>query len=120
MPNLTYKDFEWPHNPHTYREEVSREPKFVTTEGVVRFQGLGEQKTVISGSGVFFGAEAYEKFRQLQALLGSAEPGVLTHPIWGSRNCYFTGLDMLQEPRENYVSYSFTFLGALKDGTVPA
>ena len=43
----------------------------------------------------------------------------MEHPIWGIRYCYFTGLELTQEPKENVVSYKFTFTQALTNGTVP-
>ena len=46
-------------------------------------------------------------------------PGNLEHPIWGIRYCYLTGLEMTQEPKDNYVSYRFTFTGAQTNGVVP-
>ena len=80
---------------------------------------MGEMKRIITGSGVFFGDDAYTQFKKLAALFEDAEAGNLQHPIWGIRYCYFTGLELTQEPKENYVSYKFTFTCAQTNGTVP-
>lgn len=119
MDYLIYKTFVWPHNPHTYQEECIREPQYVTQDGVSSYNGMGEMKRIITGSGVFFGDNAYTQFKKLAALFEDAEAGNLQHPIWGIRYCYFTGLELTQEPKENYVSYKFTFTCAQTNGTVP-
>lgn len=116
---LSYKTFVWPHNPHTYREESIREPKYVTQDGVTSFSGMGDLKRTITGSGVFFGEGAYDQFKKLILLVEDPEPGNLEHPIWGIRYCYFTGLELTQEPKDNYVSYKFTFTYAQTNGIVP-
>ena len=74
---------------------------------------------VISGSGVFFGEDAFDQFKKLAELFEDEEPGNLEHPIWGIRYCYFTGLELTQEPKDNYVSYKFTFTCAQTNGIVP-
>lgn len=119
MDYMSYKTFVWPNNPHTYREEYAREPQYSTVEGVASFDGMGQMKRIISGSGVFFGENAYESFRDLAKLFEDEEPGNLEHPVWGIRYCYFTGLELTQEPREDYVSYRFAFTCALTNGEVP-
>lgn len=119
MDFLSYKTFVWPQNPHTYEEKMSREPQYSTSDGVTYFEGMGELKRIITGSGVFTGENAFAQFRTLADLMDSNQPGNLEHPIWGIRYCYFTGLELTQEPKENYVSYKFTFTGALTNGEVP-
>ena len=119
MEKLSYKTFVWPQNPHTYKEECIREPKYKTVDGKSVFDGMGEQQRIITGSGVFFGADAYSNFLDLAALFADGTAGNLEHPVWGIRYCYFTGLELTQEPRDNCVSYKFEFTGALTNGTVP-
>ena len=41
MDYLSYKTFVWPQNPHTYVEKTSREPQYVTVDGVVYFDDMG-------------------------------------------------------------------------------
>lgn len=119
MDFLSYKTFVWPRNPHTYKEECRREPKYSTKDGVTDFEGMGPVRQVITGSGVFSGENAYERFRALAELFGEEEPGNLEHPVWGIRYCYFTGLELTQEPGEDCVSYTFEFTRALTNGVVP-
>lgn len=119
MEYLSYKTFVWPHNPHTYREASAREPQYYTEDGVTLFDDMGELKRIITGSGTFFGENAVEQFQALAELLEDKTPGNLRHPLWGIRYCYFTGLELTQEPRDNCISYSFEFTCALENGVVP-
>ena len=116
---LKFKNYTWPNDPQTYQEEVSREPVYATQNGVTGYIGMSATRRVISGSGAFFGAGACEKFRELIELAEDNSAGTLVHPIWGSRRCYFTRLELTQEPREDFVSYRFEFIQAKDDGTVP-
>ncbi len=121
MEKMSFKTFVWPQNPHTYREEWLREPIYLKNDlGYTVYDSMGPMKRTISGEGVFFGDTAFESFRTLSALFAESTTGTLMHPLWGSRNVYFTGLKLTQEPRENCVSYSFTFREADSDGVVPA
>jgi len=119
MDYLSYKTFVWPRNPEVYKEQWIREPQYYMDEGVTLFDDMGELRRIITGSGVFFGEDAYERFRALTELFEDKEPGNLKHPLWGVRYCYFTGLELTQEPRDNCISYKFEFTGALENGVVP-
>ena len=88
-------------------------------DGVTYYDGMGEMQRIISGSGVFFGENAFEHFRSLAELFEEKDAGNLEHPVWGIRYCYFTGLELTQEPKDNCVSYKFEFTGALTNGQVP-
>lgn len=120
MDKMSYKTFVWPQNPHTYREDFQREGVYEKNEaGEDEFQGMGLKKCTITGTGAFFGDTAFSDFQRLAKLFDETTPGNLEHPIWGIRYCYFTGLEMTQEPKENYVSYKFTFQLALANGILP-
>lgn len=109
VAKLTFKTFTWPVNPETYREELVREPVYVQTGDSWTFQGMGEATRVITGSGAFSGANATANFKALAALFSDTEAGTLTHPLWGGRNVYFTGLELTQSVKPEYVAYSFEF-----------
>lgn len=119
MDALIYKTFAWPVNPHTYKEVCYREPVYLTANGITDFVSMSEMGRVISGSGAFFGEGALGKFKELMKLFEDGSLGILDHPVWGQRLCYFSRLEMVQEPRDDYVSYSFEFLQAQADGSVP-
>lgn len=119
MDKLSYKTFVWPQNPHTYQEEYERTPYYSTVEGVSYFEGMSEMKCIIRGKGIFCGDNAFTNFKALANLFADGTAGNLEHPIWGIRYCYFTGLELTQEPKNNYVSYTFEFTSALANGIVP-
>lgn len=119
MDKLRYKTFVWPRNPGVYRDEYARTPHHRTVDGEIFYLGMSDVQRTITGSGAFFGETAFADFKNLAELFDDADPGELVHPIWGSCFCYFTGLELTQEPKENYVSYRFTFTGALDGGEVP-
>lgn len=119
MDFLSYKTFVWPQNPHMYKEVTSRTPYYFTQDKETYFDGMSDLKRVISGSGVFYGANAYDEYKKLQKLAEEASPGNLEHPIFGIRYCYFTMLEVTQEPKENYVSYRFEFTQAKTNGEIP-
>ena len=119
MDFLSFKTFVWPQNPTTYREVATRTPEYYTQDGETYYRGMSELKRIISGSGVFYGEDAYEQYLKLQKLMNEISAGNLAHPIFGIRYCYFTLLEVTQEPKENYVSYRFEFTQALLNGEVP-
>lgn len=119
MDKLSFKTFVWPQNPTTYKEEYKRTPHYYTQDGETYFKEMGDMQRFITGSGVFYGENAFTEFKKLIKLFEEAGAGNLEHPIWGIRYCYFTGLELTQEPRDNYVSYKFEFTGAVTNGVVP-
>ena len=119
MQKMSYKAFIWPQNPHTYREEYIRQPHFYTEAGVTYYDGMGDMQRIITGSGTFHGETAYADFKELAKVFEQRGAGDLEHPLWGTRYCYFTGLELTQEPRENCISYTFQFTCALTNGEVP-
>lgn len=119
MNSLSFKTFVWPQNPHTYREVATRTPEYYTQDGVTYFSGMSDLKRIITGSGVFYGEDAFDQYKKLQKLSEEINAGNLEHPIFGLRYCYLTLLEVTQEPRENYVSYRFEFTQALANGEVP-
>ena len=119
MDKLIYKTFVWPQNPHTYKEECIREPHYVTVDHETYYTGIGDMQRIITGKGTFYGDTAISDFQRLAELFEEQDPGNLEHPQWGIRYCYFTGLELTQEPKENCVSYQFKFTQAKANGEVP-
>lgn len=107
---MKYRDFVWPNNPRVYEVEYRRtlhSYKLPFSGYVV--QDLGLQNKIIRGEGEFTGPEAYETFRKLAALFEENKGGKLVHPVWPTIRAYFAKLNLREEPRENYVHYSFEF-----------
>lgn len=120
MNKLIYKTFTWPQNPDHYQQTYVREPVYTKTEaGDTVFSGMGPRQLTITGSGAFFGDTAYERFTALVKVFEDATIGGLIHPKWGTIPCYFTELQLTEEPRANYVAYKFEFRGTDADGNIP-
>ena len=128
MDKLKYKTFVWPHNPTVYKEEYLREPQYYKGDDGESFLCLFPIINVVTNVDEdhldHYGTrqaidDAFVQFKKLAKLFKETTPGNLEHPIWGIRYCYLTGLEMTQEPKDNYVSYRFTFTGAQTNGVVP-
>lgn len=110
LSHMQYRSFVWPNNPRVFEVEYRRtlhSYKLPFSGYVV--QDLGLQNKVIRGEGEFVGSDAYETFRALAALFEENKGGKLTHPVWPDMNVYFAKLSLRQEPKENFISYSFEF-----------
>ena len=107
---MTFKTFVWPHNPRVYA--ITYERKMAVYKipfGRHFLQSLGQTRRVFKGEGEFVGEGAYDKFKELATVFYEETPGVLVHPVWVATTAWFVGLEVEQEPRSDYVRYSFEF-----------
>ncbi len=107
---MRYKNYVWPHNPRVYTIEYQRAMGARKVPyGRYCLQDLGPAQRVMKGEGEFVGEGAYDQFKQLATVFYSDGPGLLVHPVWQISNAYFVELSLRQEPRPDYVAYTFTF-----------
>ena len=107
---MRYKSFIWPHNPRTYTIEYERKVAVHKIPfGRYAMQDLGLGRRVMRGEGEFYGPSAYEDFKKLATAFYDDGPGALLHPVWQSARVYFVELALVQEPRPDYVRYTFIF-----------
>lgn len=107
---MRYKEYIWPHNPATYSITYERQVAVHKVPfGRYYMQDLGLGCRVMRGQGEFSGKNAYGEFKKLASVFYSGGPGLLIHPLWQISNAYFTSLKLEQEPRPDYVRYSFEF-----------
>lgn len=119
MEKMQFKEFVWPQNPETTQIKFVRPVLFERKmDGTVEFFGLGPGCRTLTGKGVFSGNSAYADFLQLSNLLYEKTPGVLRLPIWQDWYAFLTEITAIQEPREKYVAYSFTFREADANGNI--
>ena len=107
---MRFKNFVWPHNPRVY--SIAFERKLAVHKipfGRYRVQSLGQTRRVLRGQGEFAGEGAYDTFKALASVFYEETPGVLVHPVWMTTTAWFAGLELRQEPRRDYVAYSFEF-----------
>lgn len=113
---MRYKDFVWPHNPRTYVIEYERVMAVNKVPyGRYQLQDLGPTRRILRGEGEFVGADAYRTFQALASVFYREGPGMLVHPVWQCANAYFVELSLAQEPRADYVRYTFTFWESYDD-----
>lgn len=107
---MQFKDFIWPHNPSTFTSQLKQQTVLLKHPGGgYTLQDLGAGGRTFEGNGEFYGSNAYNDFRRLAKVFCEGGAGMLYHPSWGGCTAYFTALQLLQEPLDNYVSYAFTF-----------
>ena len=107
---MRYKDYVWPHNPRVY--SIDYERKMAVNKvpfGTYHLQDLGRTRRVMRGEGEFAGEGAYSQFGLLANTFYDPGPGLLIHPLWQTASAYFGELRLEQEPRPDYVRYSFAF-----------
>ena len=107
---MRFRSYTWPHNPRVYSIDYHR---MVSAHklpfGLYQLQDLGRTNRVMKGEGEFVGEGAYGQFGQLANTFYAEGPGLLVHPLWQASNAYFVALRLEQEPRPDYVRYSFEF-----------
>ncbi len=107
---MRYKGYTWPHNPRVYSIDYERKVAVHKTPfGLFRLQDLGRTNRIMEGTGEFVGEDAYGEFGKLANVFYESGPGLLIHPLWQPANAYFVSLRLEEEPRPNYVRYSFAF-----------
>lgn len=107
---MRYKGYVWPHNPRVYTIDYQREVAAQKIPmGRYRLRDLGLGHRIMRGRGAFEGAGAYDEFKKLASVFYEDGPGPLIHPIWQASSAYFVELSLAQEPRPDYVEYTFTF-----------
>ena len=107
---MRYKTYTWPHNPRVYSIDYERKMAVHKTPfGLFHLQDLGRTNRIMKGEGEFVGPDAYSQFGALATVFYEDGPGPLIHPLWQAANAYFVSLRLEQEPRPDYVRYSFEF-----------
>lgn len=107
---MRYKNYIWPHNPRVY--SIDYEKELVVHKipfELYRLENLGRTNRIMEGEGEFVGEEAYSQFGMLANVFYENTPGLLVHPLWQVSSAYFVSLRLEQEPRPDYVRYSFVF-----------
>jgi hypothetical protein len=117
LPPLQYKWYRWPYNPTQYSITFDKDIAVhrYPFSNQADMEDLGENPDKVSGWGEFFGDGAYDEFKKLCNVKKSPGSGALIHPIWSIHNALFKNLQVTQEPRANYVKYTFEFVQETKD-----
>ena len=107
---MRFKNYVWPHNPKVYSISYERHMQAVAVPGGQDFVACGGMgRRVMRGQGEFAGKGAYNEFKRLATVFYESTAGTLVHPVWQAARAYFAELKLEQEPRADYVRYSFAF-----------
>ena len=110
LAGMRAKGVVWPHNPRVYSIEFERTMALSKIPfGRYAIQNLGLTRRIMRGEGEFQGENAYEQFKELATVFYEETPGTLVHPLWDTTTAWLVELKLEQEPRPDYVKYSFTF-----------
>ena len=116
---MRYKDYIWDYNPKvygvTYRRHIAA---LKIPRGGCVMQDLGKSYRILRGEGEFTGEKAYDNFKKLAQVFEEGGSGTLVHPVWQLTKAFFVSLTLKQEPRENYVAYTFEFWEDVSSGSV--
>lgn len=112
LPLMRYKDFTWPNNPATCTYSCDRsiiKHKYPELDAV-ELEDMDSEGVVITGTGEFFGYNAYNYWTELVNVFRSHGIGELYHPIFKDVvMASFKKLNCTLEPRPHYVQYTFEF-----------
>lgn len=112
LKSIKFKDYEWPHNPEFFNMDFTKrivEHEYPDIHGSDS-EDLGNKARIVSGSGVFYGKDAFRQFSKLVLLFADKTPGTFIHPIWSPFEARFSKLSCKEEPTPFYVSYDFEFI----------
>lgn len=110
MTKLKFGGFAFPHNPKKLQIEWNKNLKvFRPPDSAVVIQNLGADYRVITGSGEFYGDDAFTQFLALSKAFQQTGKGLLTLPGLDSFYAEFHSLKLTGEAGENTIAYSFEF-----------
>ncbi len=110
MLAMQFNGFTWPNNPSDCRLELKRDVAVHKYPGGgYSLEEMGASRRVFSGQGEFYGENAYTDIINLIQVYETGGAGLLVHPVVELQQALFTELTLIEEPRANYVAYSFAF-----------
>ena len=108
---MSFKNHFWTYNPSTVKLLSDREiveQKIPLGNNLI--QNFGRNSRVITGEGYLFGENCFSQYDSLWKVHKEETSGLLTIPKFSVMNSYFTSLEIVGEPKENLISYKFTFV----------
>ena len=113
LASITYKNFKFPYNPASTSYKIDRtyiKHKYPQLSGN-ELEDFGPNACVISGSGEFFGKDAYSNWTNLVAEFKKNDVGTVSHPIFTDiTRGLMVSLQGNVDALENYIKYSFEII----------
>ena len=111
IAKMSFKNHFWTYNPSTVKLLSNREiveQKIPMGNNLI--QNFGRNSRVVTGEGYLFGEDCFSQYDSLWKVHKEETSGLLTIPKFSVMNSYFTSLEIVGEPKENLISYKFTFV----------
>lgn len=107
---MRYAGFVWRHNPYSLmfqseKNTVELLPPYFASD----VRAFSEKPCLIKGEGELFGEDCIEQYIRLKTLFSRRQEGVLSIEGLGSFYVAFISLSMLSQPKDNILSYAFSF-----------
>lgn len=110
MNKMSFRDFTFRNNPEKIRLVYSKKLKtFRPPNSAAVVQNLGDDLRIVSGSGEFFGEEAFSDFFALADEFAKKDCGVLTLPGFDAFTAQFKNLELVGNGGDGTVGYKFEF-----------
>jgi hypothetical protein len=120
LNEIRYKDFTFPHNPETTGFKCDRSyirHKYPNLAGN-ELEDFGINAIVITGSGYFFGEDAYSNFDKLFKEFEKNGVGDFSHPIYTQvTRGLMVNLESTVDPEVNSIKYSFEIVADTEPNT---
>ena len=120
LSNIKYKSFKFPNNPETTGFKCDRAYIKHKYPGLIgnELEDFGINAIVITGSGYFFGKNAYSTFRKLYTEYKKKGVGDFSHPIFTQvTRGLMTNLEGRVDAEKNAIYYSFEIVADTKPKT---
>lgn len=108
---MRYKSHTWNYNPSSIKllsqKEVIQQ-KIPMADNVL--QNFGRNARVITGKGYLVGEDCFSQYDEMWKLHCSRESGILSVPDFAVMRACFTHLEIVGEPTDKMITYSFTFV----------
>lgn len=117
LTKIQYKSFTFPNNPETTSFKCDRayiKHKYPSLAGN-ELEDFGVNAIIVTGSGYFFGVNAYDNFHSLYKEFKKEGVGDFRHPIYTEvTRGLMTNLESTVEPETNAIRYSFEVVADTK------
>ena len=113
LNEIRYKNFEFPHNPETTGFKCGRtyiKHKYPELSGA-ELEDFSVDAISITGSGLFYGRNAYKQFRNLYNEYKKPPVGRVYHPVFSEvRRGLMVNLEADIKPETNVIHYTFEII----------
>ena len=111
VSNIRYKGYSFRHNPeHLKVTSENSIRQQIIPKGKNVIQDIGAKARVVTGTGKLFGEDCLKQYNRLVNLQKQDDSGVLSLPDTLPFYAYFKKIELVCEPTEKLVTYSFEFV----------